>query len=49
MLSLALKTFLPSIKWKLIQLFTDNTTTLCYCNKHGTVESWTLCQEALRL
>ncbi|KAJ1202911.1 hypothetical protein NDU88_006706 [Pleurodeles waltl] len=46
---LALKAFLPVVKGKVVQVFTDNTTAMWYCNKQGGVGSWTLCQEALRL
>ena len=46
---LALKAFLPSIRVRLVQVLTDNTTTMWYCNKQGGVGSWVLCQEALRL
>ena len=43
---LALKAFLPSIKGKLVQVFTNNTIAMWYCNKQGRVGLWTLCQEA---
>ncbi|KAJ1093251.1 hypothetical protein NDU88_006356 [Pleurodeles waltl] len=46
---LALKAFLPVVKGKVVQVFTDNTTAMWYWNKQGGVGSWTLCQEALRL
>ncbi|KAJ1198714.1 hypothetical protein NDU88_002553 [Pleurodeles waltl] len=46
---LALKAFLPVVKGKVVQVFTDNTTAMWYCNNQGGVGSWTLCQEALRL
>ena len=44
---LALKAFLPPINGRLVQVFTDHTTAIWYCNKQGDVGSWTLCQEAL--
>ena len=46
---LALKAFLLSLRGRLVQVFTNSTTTIRYCNKQGDVGSWTLCQEALRL
>ncbi|KAJ1162117.1 hypothetical protein NDU88_002595 [Pleurodeles waltl] len=46
---LALKAFLPSLKGKVVQVFTDNTTTMWYSNKEREVGSLTICQEELRL
>ncbi|XP_078497067.1 uncharacterized protein LOC144753171 [Lissotriton helveticus] len=46
---LALKAFLPSVRGSVVQVFTDNTTAMWYCNKQGGVGSWILCQEALCL
>lgn len=46
---LALKAFLPSLKGRLVQVFTDNATAIWYCKKQGGVGLWTLCQEALHL
>ncbi|KAJ1138196.1 hypothetical protein NDU88_004587 [Pleurodeles waltl] len=45
---LVLKAFLHSLKGKVVQVFTDNSTAMWYSNKQGGVGSWTLCQEALR-
>ena len=40
---------LSSIKGRLLQVFTDNTTAMWYCNKQGRVGSWTLCSTSLEL
>ena len=46
---LPLKAFLPTIRGRLVQVLTDNTTAMWYCNKQGRVGLWTLCQETLHL
>ena len=43
---LALKAFLPSLRGRLVQVLTDHTTAMWFCNKQGGVGSGTLCQEA---
>ena len=46
---LTLKAFLPSIKGERVQVLTDYTIVMWYCNKQSVVWLLPLCQEALCL